>query len=107
MVERTDNEVAGNFATRAKILFPNDKKKKTEIWKRKALTEKLVDLSESQLLLFVPESLPGIQLLPSQSVVGSAKFMREAYAGLSKDNAGFEVITSWYANFYSSSEDDE
>jgi hypothetical protein len=102
MVEAADNEIKANLAARARILFPNDNKKKTQMWAKKTLNEKLHDLSEDKLAEFMPETLPGIRASPVQ-VEGTnpelrTKLMRLRYAG-TQDESAYEVIISWFSSF--------
>jgi hypothetical protein len=109
VVEAADNEIKANLASRARILFPNDNKKKTQQWVKKTLAEKLSDLSEDKLQEFMPETLPGIMALPVE-VAGNVQqrqnAIRQRYARCADDERAQEVITSWFSNFDSSLEED-
>jgi hypothetical protein len=105
-IETADNEIKANLSSRARILFPNDNKKRTQTWAKKSLSEKLSDLSEDKLKEFLPETLPGIIAMPIQ-VEGSPQrrisLLGQRYP--TEDNLIREVIASWYANFDESEED--
>lgn len=104
-VEAADNEIKANLASRARILFPNDNKKKTQQWAKKTLAEKLSDLSEDKLQEFMPETLPGIMALPvdvTGNVTQRQNAIRQRYARVANDERAQEVITSWFSNFDSS-----
>jgi hypothetical protein len=104
IVETADSEIKANLASRARILFPNDNKKKTQQWIKKTLADKLSDLDESKLSEFMPETLPGIRALPVD-VQGTPEQVQQAirrrYVQCADDQNAQEVITSWYSNFAS------
>jgi len=107
-VEAADNEIKANLASRARILFPNDNKKKSQQWAKKTLAEKLYDLSEDKLSEFMPETLPGIRALPV-AIEGTPQEKQNAiqrrYAPNRDDESAMEVIVSWYSGFDSSIEE--
>jgi len=109
IVDAADNEIKANLASRARILFPNDNKKKSQQWAKKTLAEKLSDLPEDKLKEFVPETLPGIMALPV-AVEGNSKQRSEAitrrYKPSADSESAQEVVTSWYSSFDSSLEED-
>jgi hypothetical protein len=109
-VDAADNEIKANLAARARILFPNDNKKKSQQWAKKTLAEKLSDLSEDKLKEFMPETLPGVQSLPVP-IEGNTQernlAIQRRYAPCRDDQNAMEVITSWYSSFDSSLEDAE
>jgi hypothetical protein len=109
LVDAADSEIKANLASRARILFPNDNKKKTQQWAKKTLAEKLLDLSEDKLAEFMPETLPGIQALPV-SVEGNSQQKSNAisrrYAPSADNESASEVITSWYSTYDSSLQDE-
>jgi hypothetical protein len=108
-IETADNEIKANLASRARILFPNDNKKRTQTWAKKPLSEKLSDLSDDKKKEFMPETLPGISALPIP-VEGDTNernnAIRRRYSG-SQSQLIQEVVLSWYANFDSSLDEDE
>jgi hypothetical protein len=107
-IETADNEIKANLAARARILFPNDNKKKTQQWIKKTLVEKLYDLSEDKLQEFLPETLPGIRAIPV-TVEGTPQQIQLAiqrrYNQCADSESAQEVITSWYSSFDSSIEE--
>jgi hypothetical protein len=100
-IDRADSEIKANLASRARILFPNDNKKRTQQWVKKPLAEKILDLSEDKRKEFLPETLPGVLVRPVP-VEGNTqqrnKAILQRYAG-NDGQAAQEVILSWYANF--------
>jgi len=109
-IDSADSEIRANLASRARILFPNDNKKKTQTWAKKALSEKLLDLSDDKLKEFVPESLPGISANPIPIEGDNPTIKNQAiqrrYSTLSSEGAR-EVVTSWYASFDPAFREDE
>jgi hypothetical protein len=107
-IDAADNEIKANLASRARILFPNDNKKKSQIWAKKPLTEKLLSLPSEKQQEFLPESLPGIQALPipiEGDLATRNKALQQRYKSI-EDPSAQEVVTSWYANYDSSLEDE-
>jgi hypothetical protein len=106
-LEIADNEIKANLAARARILFPNDNKKRSQTWARKSLSEKLSELSEDKLKEFLPETLPGISANPVP-IEGNpdqrTRALQRRYSRSESESAR-EVITSWYANYDSSLEE--
>lgn len=103
-IDRCDNEIKANLASRARILFPNSNKKGIQRWLQKSLVEKLSDLSEDKLKEFLPETLPGITAQAIE-IVGEQQqrfqLITRRYHAVG-DPTAQEVIASWYANFDSS-----
>jgi hypothetical protein len=99
-VDAADNEIKANLASRARILFPNDNKKRSQQWARKSLTEKLSDLSEDKLKEFRPETLPGIMANPTERSVEDDldAYLADRYRTV-KNAQGFAVVNSWYSEF--------
>jgi hypothetical protein len=100
IVDRADSEIKANLASRARILFPQDKKKATVQWSKKPLSEKLQDLDEEKKLVFKPESLPGITVTPVVRKESDQleTFLEEKY-DLDDDEPVRGVVFSWYTNF--------
>jgi hypothetical protein len=107
-VERCDNEIRPVVTARARILFPQDKRKKTIQWTKQGLSEKLYDLEESKLMQFLPETLPGVtaQSSASDDDRGSPEWMASRYGRVTEETI-IPIIRSWYADFDSSSKGDE
>jgi hypothetical protein len=108
-VDAADNEIKANLASRARILFPNDNKKKSQQWAKKTLSEKLLDLSEDKLKEFMPETLPGVMALPvpveGESLDQRNQAIRSRSARNADNERAMEVVTSWFSNFDSSLEE--
>jgi hypothetical protein len=101
LVEAADNEIKALLASRARILFPQDKKKSTVAWAKKPLVEKLSDISEEKKTAFVPESLPGISVTPVERAKEEAlgHFLPRRYATVQENELAGEVILSWFTNY--------
>jgi hypothetical protein len=99
IVDTADNEIKANASARARILFPQDKKKSTITWAKKPLSEKLSDISEEKATVFKPETLPGIQAVPVTREKGEpwSNYILRKYTGNKEDTK--DVILSWYTNF--------
>jgi len=107
-IDQADSEVKANLSARARILFPNDNKKKSKQWAQKPLSEKLADLSEDKLKEFLPETLPGIVALPvaiEGNQTDKNKAIGRRYAPCQDVPGAQDVVLSWYSNFDSSLED--
>lgn len=106
LVDAADTEIKNVLASRARILFPETKKKSIIAWRSKPLGEKLIDLSEEQMTAFRPESLPGIV----STVVDVNEFATtREYLGRKYPQAGGnvpigEIVTSWYNSYESLNE---
>jgi hypothetical protein len=104
-VEAADNEIKANLAARARILFPQDKRKKSQTWSKMTLTEKLLDLPEDKLELFRPETLPGITAMTTDvSKADMDAYLGSRYRTCPKTDTIKEVISSWYSTFEASEE---
>jgi hypothetical protein len=103
-IDAADNDIKANLAARARILFPMDKKKKSVVWAKSSITEKLQSLEEEKLAVFRPESLPGIN-----AKVTNLSFEKDSEAfvlakfGEDQEDTADEVISSWYNSFEPSS----
>jgi hypothetical protein len=102
-VETADNEVRPIMTARARILFPQDKRKKSITWAKKSLQEKLLDLDDEKLVHFLPETLPGIAASgTTQAERGSTQFLRARCSAYGDNQDVMAVITSWYSEYDSS-----
>jgi len=101
IVDRADSEIKANLASRARILFPQDKKKSTIQWTKRPLLEKLTTLDEEKLKVFRPETLPGISPEPVTQLDDETteELLHRRYASASEDKQALEVIKSWFATF--------
>jgi hypothetical protein len=97
-IDSADNEIKGNLAARARILFPQDKKKSTQMWAKKPLIEKLADLSEEKLAIFAPETLPGIQGLPAERAdkEPALRYISRRYPTIADNEPKKDVVLSWF-----------
>jgi len=108
-VDTADNEIKANLASRARILFPQGNNRKLQIWSKKTLSEKLLELSEEKLKEFRPETLPGVTASPTEVSLTEDldKYISERYRNVPKTNTTKEVIQSWYSTFESPEGDEE
>jgi hypothetical protein len=107
LIEKVDGEVKLLAVNRSKILFPVGSKKSIMKYKAKSLEDKLMELDDTKLDKFRPESLPGIgRDTASQSEFGTLKWRKETYSSYLYE-ATKELIDSWYNTFESSVEEDE
>lgn len=107
LVDQCDNALKSLAASRAKVLFPTGKRKKDINFKKKSLPEKLIELESDEILLvFLPESLPGINRIGQleDANLNNPSHRARLYSGC-YDGPAKDVIDSWYTNFHSS--DDE
>jgi hypothetical protein len=101
-IDAADNDIKANLAARARILFPQNKTKKSIAWAKASITEKLQDLSEEKLAVFRPESLPGISTkVTSLDFKSSPNAFILAKYGDDQEETADEVISSWFTNFES------
>jgi len=102
-VETADNEIKANLAARARILFPQDNKKKSQTWARKTLVEKLLDLPEDKLKEFRPETPPGItaNITEVSKEENFSEWLRTRYRVTETNGNETAVIRSWYTTFES------
>jgi len=100
-VDAADSEIKANLAARARILFPQSKRKQDINWAKKPLIEKLTDLSEDKLSVFRPETLPGIATNPLERPEGMSlqRFIQGRYTEALANSQAKDVILSWYSNF--------
>jgi hypothetical protein len=100
-VDAADNEIKANLASRARILFPQDKKKSTITWAKLPLVEKLLSLSEDKKKAFYPETLPGIIVAPElrSEYEDLEAFVSARYPQTAKNESIKEVVFSWFSNF--------
>jgi len=102
-VDACDNEIKANLSSRARILFPQDKKKKSINWAKMSIVEKLSDLDDEKSLVFKPETLPGIDSrATNQTESGSPTYLQARYGDLSDDPHKMSVVLSWYSTFFDS-----
>jgi hypothetical protein len=101
LVDAADNEIKANLASRARILFPPEKKKATIAWAKKPLVEKLLDLSEDKKKTFYPETLPGIMVAPElrSEYEDLESFVSARYPQTANNESIKEVVFSWFSNF--------
>jgi hypothetical protein len=101
LIDRADNEIKPVMAARARILFPQDKKKKTVAWSKKSIQEKILDIeNDSMLIHFAPDSLPGVQARgQTQQKAGSTQYIKDVYGHFDTNPIVLDMITSWYNNF--------
>jgi hypothetical protein len=100
ILEQADNEIKPTVTSRARILFPTDKKKNTLKFLKLGLLEKLQTIGDDKMVTFMPETLPGISVFskaPSEDW-GSANFKKLRY-GVYEDQYVVEVIDSFYGSF--------
>jgi hypothetical protein len=101
LVDTADNEIKANLASRARVLFPQDKKKSTITWAKLPLTEKLLTLSEEKKKAFYPETLPGIMVSPEirSEYEDLESFVSARYPQVAKNESIKEVVFSWFSTF--------
>jgi hypothetical protein len=106
-INASDNEIRPIEAARARVLFPSSKKKAAQRFAKKALTEKLIELTNEQKINMKPESLPGIVFGPAQTdaPVGTAHWLSAHYGDV--DDTIQDVCFSWYSSFESSAEEQD
>jgi hypothetical protein len=101
IVDTADNEIKANLASRARILFPQDKKKSTITWSKLPLSEKLLSLSEDKKKAFYPETLPGVVVAPElrSEYKDLESFVSARYPQTANNESIKELVFSWFANF--------
>jgi hypothetical protein len=101
LVDTADNEIKANLASRARILFPQDKKKSTIAWVKLPLVEKLLSLSEDKKKAFYPETLPGVVVAPElrSEYDDLESFVSARYPQTANNESIKELVFSWFAHY--------
>jgi len=100
-VDNANNEMRMCAANRARLAFPDSKRKQDIAFKKKSLVEKLTELSEEKLVNWKPDTLPGITFRTrSTHQVHSREWIAESYTLPADLNVeATSVVESWHNGF--------
>jgi hypothetical protein len=96
-IRRCDDEIRLCASSRARIAFPNSKRKADILFSKRPLAEKLALMTDTSRGQFTPETLPGLTRTGnSTQVIGSNLFKAECYASIGDNELQMSVVDTWF-----------